>query len=329
MTRTPTIEQTPSNPSEASNNNACTRCLDRRSCRLPGFVASGHRVRLRPAVTTMPIIAAMKAMTSTAPLPSATKAGPGSVLGPVEPAGEQGPTASSHEPDDRCVHRDRARHHEGELRIPRAGHIEKRRHGARCRHPGNHEPGREQRTRERGEHDRLHAAAPATSTTIAALAMNVSTATSDRFDSRARPQTPCPLVQPFASVVPAPTRIPASTSIQSPRIGAPSSPGATHPTTSPTPTMAARKREPETLAIAPRTRDRAAERAADPDDPAVHTKCNRCCESDQCSTKKPTHYRRQPSFGMEPRARTYLVLHDAKSALTSSTLSCARRSPRV
>jgi hypothetical protein len=42
--------------------------------------------------------------------------------------------------------------------------------------------------------------------------MNVTVAASDRGDSRLRPQTPCPLVQPLPNRVPKPTSRPATTS---------------------------------------------------------------------------------------------------------------------
>jgi hypothetical protein len=44
---------------------------------------------------------------------------------------------------------------------------------------------------------------------IMPVAINVATATKDLYDSLGNPQTPCPLVQPFPSLVPTPTRNPA------------------------------------------------------------------------------------------------------------------------
>ena len=42
-----------------------------------------------------------------------------------------------------------------------------------------------------------------------AVVMNTAVATSERRESRANPQTPCPLVHPLPSRVPKPTRSPA------------------------------------------------------------------------------------------------------------------------
>lgn len=48
---------------------------------------------------------------------------------------------------------------------------------------------------------------------IIAVDRKVTTATKDRMERRGSPHKPCPLVQPFDSSVPAPTRAPATTSL--------------------------------------------------------------------------------------------------------------------
>lgn len=73
-----------------------------------------------------------------------------------------------------------------------------------------------------------------TKTVTIAAARKVRVATSERGESRARPQTPWPLVQPLPSPVPSPTSRPAASISGTPPAGAPiTSPGA--PATLPAP----------------------------------------------------------------------------------------------
>ena len=59
-----------------------------------------------------------------------------------------------------------------------------------------------------------------TNTVAKPAPMNASVATSERGESRERPQTPCPLVQPPPSRVPNPTRTPAAPVRTVPRLKA-------------------------------------------------------------------------------------------------------------
>ena len=115
----------------------------------------------------------------------------------------------------RAGDRDCAGEHECQLRIEVAVPVEKSQHDETIGHPRDREPKAEQRARsERRDDAPVHGSVTLTwrtmNTVAIAVSMKVSTAASDRHDSRPRPQTPCPLVQPLPMRVPKPTRNPAS-----------------------------------------------------------------------------------------------------------------------
>src|SRR5690606_27878954 len=114
----------------------------------------------------------------------------------------------------------RTEHHEGERGIPGAGNIEKTQHPSRIHHFGQ----RETEAEEHAAHQRhdtgkgialldwsCHAAphkCRSTKTVSAPVSMKVAVATMERGESRARPQTPWPLVQPLPRRAPKPTSRP-------------------------------------------------------------------------------------------------------------------------
>ena len=115
---------------------------------------------------------------------------------------------------------DRARHHEGERRVPIAGEIEEAQNFLRIVHAREDEPEAEQEAGgERDQVARHDICAPqlttcrAKNTTAKPAAMKMSVATSERGDRRARPQTPCPLVQPEPRRAPKPAKNPPRTRV--------------------------------------------------------------------------------------------------------------------
>src|SRR6185295_1706280 len=173
---------------------------------------------------------------------------------PVKPLGGDRPRAVLDQAEQRRVDRDRADHDERERWIPRAADVEEAGDLGRDRHPAEDQAEGEQRAGHGGDGELDHAWAPTSATVIAAVIMKVATAAIDRGDSRARPHTPWPLVQPSPMVVPMPTSSPATASTGRPRTPAPNAAGAIAAAT--TPVAISPTRKP--------TRNRRAESSARP-----------------------------------------------------------------
>src|SRR3546814_19060101 len=99
----------------------------------------------------------------------------------------------------------RTAHHEAERWIPGAGDVEKADDLDWIGHAGQRQAKTEQGAADQREHDfHRRPASRITNTVSTAQPMNVATAASERPDSRARPQTPCPDAQPFPRPPPTP-----------------------------------------------------------------------------------------------------------------------------
>ena len=128
-----------------------------------------------------------------------------------------------------------------------------------------------------------------------ATAKNTPTATNERFDSRARPQTPCPDVQPLPILVPKPMSSP-ETAIQSgagtdhPAGGAASRAGC--PPGPPTPSPGSERpehqghEEDEAPDLGPGGREQLAEQSRDAGDAAVAQPQQRRGKADEHATGK-------------------------------------------
>ena len=116
---------------------------------------------------------------------------------------------SAHDPERRRGREHGGPHDDGELRPPLAEDVEKAEYVGGVRHAGDEKASAEQQAREQRREEFHGAPAWRTTNTVSTAAdMKTSVATSERVDRFARPQTPCPLVQPAPICVPAPTSSP-------------------------------------------------------------------------------------------------------------------------
>src|SRR5215831_13977641 len=135
-----------------------------------------------------------------------------------EPICKQWMRTLEHQAEPRDRDRKRAAHDEEQRRVPFPGHVEKADDLSGVHHLRDGQPEAEQDSRREGREQLLRGGAHGCTTrwrttyTVAiAVAMNTIVATIERFEPRAMPHTPWPLVQPPPMRVPKPTRNPATT----------------------------------------------------------------------------------------------------------------------